>query len=168
MSIRDIIKVLLIIALIAAALAVFGRVENVQSREESVIVRDAVRQAAITCYAVEGAYPDSVEYLREHYQLAYDEDRYAVTLDAFASNLIPDIYIEDRYAPPTDPMAQSAGDDGWDEEDEVWDEEAVDDGEDIAGEEAEDPADEEASGEAVTGEEAEEPVSEEAAEEGGE
>lgn len=98
MSIRDILKLALILALIVGAVAVFNRVETVQGREETTIVRDAVRQAAVTCYAVEGAYPDSVEYLRDHYQLAYDEERYAVTLDAFASNLIPDIYVEDRYA----------------------------------------------------------------------
>ena len=98
MSIRDIFKLILILLLIAAAVLVFNRVETVQSREETGIVRDAVRQAAVTCYAVEGAYPDSIEYLRDHYQLAYDEERYAVTLDGFASNLIPDIYIEDRYA----------------------------------------------------------------------
>ena len=98
MNVRDIIRIALILALIVMAVLVFDHVGTVQSREETTIVRDAVRQAAITCYAVEGAYPDSVEYLREHYQLAYDEDRYAVTLDAFASNLIPDIYIEDRYA----------------------------------------------------------------------
>ena len=69
MSIRDILKLALILALIVGAVAVFNRVETVQSREETTIVRDAVRQAAVTCYAVEGAYPDSVEYLRDHYVL---------------------------------------------------------------------------------------------------
>ncbi len=98
MSIRDIFKLLLLLLLIIAAVLVFNRVESVQSREETGIVRDAVRQAAITCYAVEGAYPEDVDYLREYYHLAYDADRYAVTLEGFASNVIPDIFIEDRYA----------------------------------------------------------------------
>ena len=112
MGIRDIFKIISLIALIVVAIIIFGRVESVQSREETTLVRDAVRQAAINCYAVEGAYPDSVEYLREHYQLAYDEDRYAVTLEGFASNLIPDIYIEDRYA---DNKGQIAFDEDFDE-----------------------------------------------------
>ena len=54
--------------------------------------------AAVTCYAVEGMYPDSVDYLREHYQLSYDESRYFVTYEAFASNRIPDIYVTERGA----------------------------------------------------------------------
>ena len=56
-------------------------------------VRDAVRNAALTCYAVEGAYPEDLQYLRDHYGLAYDASRYKVTYDAFASNLLPDIYV---------------------------------------------------------------------------
>ena len=118
MSFRDILKLALILALIVGAVAVFNRVESVQNREETTIVRDAVRQAAITCYAVEGAYPDSVEYLRDHYQLAYDADRYAVTLDAFASNLIPDIYVEDRYAPGDGFAAEDEPVEDWETEDE--------------------------------------------------
>ncbi len=98
MSLRDIFRLILIIALVCCAVLAFNKIDSVQNREETSIVRDAVRQAAVTCYAVEGAYPDNVEYLREHYHLAYDSDRYAVTMEAFASNLIPDIYIEDRYA----------------------------------------------------------------------
>ena len=54
---------------------------------------DAVQNAALTCYAVEGAYPDDVEYLRTHYGLAYDQDRYMVRYSAFASNLLPEIYV---------------------------------------------------------------------------
>ena len=119
MNIRDIFKLLLILALIVTAVTVFNRVENVQSQEETGIVRDAVRQAAITCYAVEGAYPPDVSYLREHYHLAYDEDRYAVTLESFASNLIPDIYVEDRYAPAGSAFLTGT-DDAGDEFEEEW------------------------------------------------
>ena len=116
MSIRDIIKIVLILAVIVAALFLFNRVESVQSREETGIVRDAVRQAAITCYAVEGAYPENVEYLREHYHLAYDDDRYAVTLEGFASNLIPDIYVEDRYSDYSNGLPAPVTDEEIDEE----------------------------------------------------
>ena len=52
-----------------------------------------MHNAALTCYAVEGAYPDSLDYLRDHYGLAYDQDRYYVSYDAFASNLVPEIHV---------------------------------------------------------------------------
>ena len=96
MNRRDWIKLLAIVAVLAAAVLLVNRIDTAQDSAETDIVRDAVKNAALTCYAVEGAYPDSVEYLREHYHLAYDEDRYFITYDAFASNMIPDIWVTER------------------------------------------------------------------------
>ena len=98
MSVRDIGKIALMAAMVLLAAAVFGWMSDRQRTEETEIVRNAVRDAAVTCYAVEGAYPEDVEYLREHYQLAYDESRYFITYDAFASNRIPDIWVTERGA----------------------------------------------------------------------
>ena len=93
MNRRDWIKLLCIVLVLAAAVLLANRIGTAQGTAETEIVRDAVKNAALTCYAVEGAYPDSVDYLREHYRLAYDEDRYLITYDAFASNMIPDIWV---------------------------------------------------------------------------
>lgn len=93
MNRRDWIKLLSIVLVLAAAVLLANRIGTAQGTAETDIVRDAVKNAALTCYAVEGAYPDSVDYLREHYRLAYDEDRYLITYDAFASNMIPDIWV---------------------------------------------------------------------------
>ena len=98
MSKRDILKIIIIAAVLVLAVILIGRIETKQDTEESQIVRDAIRNAAITCYAVEGAYPEDVEYLREHYQLAYDEERFLVTYLPFAPNVIPTIYITERGA----------------------------------------------------------------------
>ena len=98
MNRRDWIKLLAIVVVLAAAVLLVNRIATAQDTAETDIVRDAVKNAALTCYAVEGAYPDSVEYLREHYHLAYDEDRYMITYDAFASNMIPDIWVTERGA----------------------------------------------------------------------
>ena len=93
MNRRDWIKLLSIVLVLAAAVLLVNHIDTAQDAAETDIVRDAVKNAALTCYAVEGAYPDSVDYLREHYRLAYDEDRYLITYDAFASNMIPDIWV---------------------------------------------------------------------------
>ena len=98
MSKRDIIKVLVIAAVLVLAFVLAGRIDTAQDRAETEIVRDAVKNAALTCYAVEGAYPDSVEYLRDHYRLAYDEDRYMVNIKSFATNRAPDVYVVERGA----------------------------------------------------------------------
>ena len=96
MNRRDVLKLVVIVCMLAAAVALYSWVAKMQARNETETVRNAVREAALTCYAVEGAYPASVDYLREHYRLAYDTERYYVTYDAFASNLIPDIWVTER------------------------------------------------------------------------
>ncbi len=96
MSRSDFFKLAIVACVLVLAVVLVGRIDRAHSTAEADIVRDAIRNAAVTCYAVEGAYPDSVEYLRDHYQLAYDESRYFVTYEAFASNRIPDIYVTER------------------------------------------------------------------------
>ena len=93
---RGIIKMLIFASVLVLAVLLINRISSAQDVAETELVKEAIRSAAITCYAVEGAYPDSVEYLREHYHLAYDESRYFVTYEAFATNHIPDIYVTER------------------------------------------------------------------------
>ena len=52
----------------------------------------AVRRAAAACYAAEGIYPPTLEYLTQHYGIQIGEE-YMVFYDAFASNLMPDITV---------------------------------------------------------------------------
>ena len=79
-----------------ASSAVFARriaLPSASSGAQTQFVTDAVHNAALTCYAVEGAYPNDLEYLRTHYGLAYDQSRYLVTYSTFASNLMPEITV---------------------------------------------------------------------------
>ena len=55
-----------------------------------------MRQTALACYAAEGVYPPDVAYMQEHYGLQYDESRYAVSYEIYASNLMPDITVLDK------------------------------------------------------------------------
>lgn len=96
MNKRDIAKLAAIAAVLALAVLLLGRIERANGSAETETVREAVKNAALTCYAVEGAYPDSIDYLKENYHLAYNENRYFITYDAFASNRIPDIYVTER------------------------------------------------------------------------
>ena len=62
-----------------------------QQGEES--LRRAVTRASVQCYAIEGRYPPSVEYLEENYGVRIDRDRYNVFYNGFASNVMPEIVI---------------------------------------------------------------------------
>ncbi|SEU12853.1 hypothetical protein [Enterocloster lavalensis] len=62
-----------------------------QKGEES--LHRAVTRASVQCYAIEGRYPPSVEYLEENYGVRIDRDRYNVFYNGFASNVMPEIVI---------------------------------------------------------------------------
>ena len=93
---KDVASVLIFIALILAFVLLINNITSKNSGRELQIVRDAVKNAALTCYAVEGMYPDNLEYLREHYNLSYNEDRYIVYYRPLASNLMPSIKVVER------------------------------------------------------------------------
>jgi len=53
----------------------------------------ALNRAAVACYAIEGAYPPSVEYLIENYRIRVNTAKYAVKYELYASNLMPSITV---------------------------------------------------------------------------
>lgn len=80
-------------ALFGGAVAAFQKIGSSSENMEEQLVLDAVRRAALTCYAVEGVYPQSLEELERGYGLAYNKDAYIVSYDAFASNIMPNIQV---------------------------------------------------------------------------
>ena len=93
---KDAASILLFAALIAAFVLLINNIPDRNSGRELQIVRDAVKNAALTCYAVEGMYPDDLEYLREYYNLSYNEEKYHVFYEPLASNLMPSIKVAER------------------------------------------------------------------------
>lgn len=87
------VTLVLFVLFFSGAALILEYVENSSSQAQAEMVREAVHDAVLTCYAVEGAYPKDIAYLVEHYGLAYDEERFLITYDAFASNIFPDIRV---------------------------------------------------------------------------
>lgn len=56
-------------------------------------LRSAIARASVQCYAIEGRYPPSVDYLEEQYGIQIDRERYNVFYDGFASNIMPQITV---------------------------------------------------------------------------
>ena len=56
----------------------------------------ALQRTAAACYAAEGAYPPDLAYMQKHYGLRFDETRYMVIYEVFASNLMPDITVLEK------------------------------------------------------------------------
>ena len=72
------------------------QLDNARSRQGRQQLEDAIRKGAVACYAAEGIYPPTLEYLKEHYGIQIDEDRYTVFYEIFAENLMPQITVLDK------------------------------------------------------------------------
>lgn len=59
-------------------------------------LEEALHRTAVACYAIEGNYPPSVDYMVQHYGLQYDLDTYLVHYELFASNLMPDMMVVEQ------------------------------------------------------------------------
>ena len=92
----------LVVFVLVAVLIIqgIGRASSVSDREELELARRAIRQAAVSCYAMEGAYPASYEARTARTGLAIDEEKYAVFYEVFASNIMPEITVTERWGTP--------------------------------------------------------------------
>lgn len=88
--------VFLPLAVVAILLCFFTGLSNLRAGEGDEgrhQLEDSIRRTAVACYAAEGIYPPTVEYMEEHYGLQVDRDRYFVDYRPFASNLMPDFTV---------------------------------------------------------------------------
>lgn len=84
-----------ILFLIVVMIFGFG-IDNASSNvkeEELARIEDNIRKAVANCYAIEGFYPASVDYLQENYGIIIDSDRYHVYYSTIGSNIYPDIAV---------------------------------------------------------------------------
>ncbi len=90
---RNRIMLLLFVLLICVflwAVSAMGA-SNVSREREN--LEQAINRCIVQCYALEGTYPPSLSYMKEHYGLTYDEDLFYVDYTSIGSNLWPDVTI---------------------------------------------------------------------------
>lgn len=66
------------------------RVQSIQSANESIM------RAIVTCYAIEGSYPESYEYIKENYGVYINENKLSVFYSVFGSNIMPSVRIIEK------------------------------------------------------------------------
>lgn len=73
--------------------AAVDSLDSGRSEEDLRQLEETLRRSCVACYAAEGVYPPDLDYIKEHYGLQIDEERYTVKYSAFAENLMPDITV---------------------------------------------------------------------------
>jgi len=89
---RIILLVIFLIVALASVAALSGFWSE-QSSTQPEEIRQAILDACVQCYALEGSYPPSLEYLEEHYGLILDRERYFFYYEVFASNVLPTVEV---------------------------------------------------------------------------
>ncbi len=92
-TVKSLILPVLIFFIIIFFLASLQNLDKDKAFEDKKQLENALLRAAVSCYAIEGAYPPSLEYLTENYSVVIDEKNYTVIYELLASNLMPDITV---------------------------------------------------------------------------
>ena len=108
---RVLCPLLLAVAVLLLFLVGFFRMSGTAEEERQQALERAVRKSLVSCYAIEGAYPDSLSYLEEHYGLQIDHSRYVVDYEPFGDNIWPTVQIVRRGggSPPTAVLMEGGG-----------------------------------------------------------
>lgn len=85
----------ILIGIAMLAVMIFGvmKFNQMSLEQDQELTLAAVRKAAVQCYADEGRYPSTLEYLTENYGITIDEDTFMVTYDCAAANVFPNISV---------------------------------------------------------------------------
>lgn len=88
-----IIGIVLFAAMILWLILAVGGVFKSSGEERLEQIRQSVENGITLCYAAEGMYPESLEYLTENYGVVIDESRYLVHYECFAANVRPAVKV---------------------------------------------------------------------------
>lgn len=73
-----------------------GKISERQQAENLKQMEDTIYKAVLNCYAIEGSYPATLDYVEQYYGLQIDHDRYDVFYEIFAQNVMPEITVIEK------------------------------------------------------------------------
>lgn len=85
--------IIMFAAIAAIAAAGINDAAESSSEKELQMAQESIKRAAVSCYAIEGRYPESYEYIKENYGITVDDSKYIVHYEIFASNIMPEITV---------------------------------------------------------------------------
>ena len=94
--IRQLASVLLFLAIFAAFFLGISGVSDEADRKQTESLQLAISRGIAHCYATEGHYPESLDYLKEHYGIHYDPDVFFVDYQVLGANLFPDVTVIEK------------------------------------------------------------------------
>ena len=94
--IKNIVPIFFFLMVVLVVLISLQNVKVSNNREGLKVMEQGVRRAAVQCYAIEGKYPQNLEYLSDNYGLLLDDSKYVYHYQLMASNMMPEIKVFDK------------------------------------------------------------------------
>lgn len=88
--------VVLFLAAVVWFVRAASHTEELSRAQRLETVTRSVQNAVTLCYSIEGAYPESLEYLTENYGVSYDRESYIIHYECFASNIRPTVTVIEK------------------------------------------------------------------------
>ena len=87
------LPILAFLVLFVLFLQGIGSVSESTLTKQQESLETALGRSISQCYAVEGCYPPSLEYLEQHYGLLYDKNRFFVDYEYYGRILLPEVTV---------------------------------------------------------------------------
>ncbi len=88
------IAIFTVIAVLFVMAVDYSGRSTIEKQKES--LERAISRDIVQCYAIEGMYPPSLEYMQDHYGLTYDSESFFVDYQPVAANLYPAFTVIQR------------------------------------------------------------------------
>ena len=85
--------VLLFVCCFVFFVIAIANVSDEVDENEIKTLESAIDKAVITCYAIEGAYPENIEYIEDNYGVVLDHEKFFVVYNILGPNVRPDVMV---------------------------------------------------------------------------
>lgn len=90
---KRLVSLVITVALIAVGYFCYTNISHVLKEQGAASLRNTIIESSKQCCAIEGAYPESLEYLEKKYGLSINKKDYIVTYEVYAENIAPTVVV---------------------------------------------------------------------------
>lgn len=90
---RTLVSIIIFALMIAAFLFAINYTSQATLNHQEEALNEALERDIVMCYAQNGYYPPSLDYIKEHYGLIYDDALFLVNYQPVADNIRPNYIV---------------------------------------------------------------------------
>ena len=87
------VTVIIFVIVLSFFYSQIGKVSDEMEESDVKILEDALNNAIVTCYAIEGVYPESIEYIVDKYGVIYDDKKFFISYEKDLVNVKPKVTV---------------------------------------------------------------------------